>query len=505
MAGKSQFNPQLFQSAPILSGAYLMRLPALLCFSLACSLAVLPAVGHAEKNTKGGPFRAGAYAIDVTPLELPVIVNGGMRERMVDKVVDRLHARCLVLDDGQTKLVIAVVDSCMIPRTLLDQAKEMASKSTGIPVENMLISATHTHQAPSVFGCLGSDADAKYSAFLPPQIAKGIVMAHKNLAPARIGWGVAHDKKNVYIRRFLMKPGKASTTRFTGKTNDRAQMNPGFNNPNAIRRLGVPDTAVSVLSVQTPQGLPIALLANYSTHYAGGPALSADYFGVFASLVAKKLGGGDRGDAPPFMAAMTNGTSGDTNCLDFTRPANRKYDRFTVGADVAAAALEAYEKIEYKDQAPLAMREAKLPLNIRAPDAAEVAEATEYLKQFNGRKPQVLDEIYARETVLLGKMPVSRKIKLQAIRIGSLGIAAIPNEVYSSTGLSIKKHSPFKTTFTIELANGCEGYLAPPEQHKLGGYTTWRARSSCLETGAEPKVRKKIMSLLGEVAGNSTD
>ena len=45
-----------------------------------------------------------------------------------------------------------------------------------------------------------------------------------------------------------------------------------------------------------------------------------------------------------------------------------------------------------------------------------------------------------------------------------------------------------KTTMNISLANGGEGYIAPPEQHKLGGYTTWRARSSCLEELAEPKI-----------------
>ncbi|MCR9117235.1 MAG: hypothetical protein NXI22_09860, partial [bacterium] len=40
-------------------------------------------------------FQAGAYAIDITPLELPVIVNGGMLSRTTDTIVDRLHARCL--------------------------------------------------------------------------------------------------------------------------------------------------------------------------------------------------------------------------------------------------------------------------------------------------------------------------------------------------------------------------------------------------------------------------
>ena len=116
-------------------------------------------------------FRAGAFAIDITPLELPVLVNGNMNAVLADKVNDRLHARCLVLDDGTNQVAIVIVDSCMIPRTLLDDAKEMASKATGIPTSHMLISATHTHSAPSSYGCLGTDADAKYIRFLPPQIA----------------------------------------------------------------------------------------------------------------------------------------------------------------------------------------------------------------------------------------------------------------------------------------------------------------------------------------------
>ncbi|MCP4812171.1 MAG: hypothetical protein GY888_06650, partial [Planctomycetaceae bacterium] len=68
-------------------------------------------------------LRAGAVAIDVTPLKLPVIINGSMVEKTADKIVDRLHARCLVLDDGTIQVAIVVVDSCMMPRKLLDHAK----------------------------------------------------------------------------------------------------------------------------------------------------------------------------------------------------------------------------------------------------------------------------------------------------------------------------------------------------------------------------------------------
>ena len=92
-----------------------------------------------------------------------------------------------------------------------------------------------------------------------------------------------------------------------------------------------------------------------------------------------------------------------------------------------------------------------------------------------------------------------------SLAIGGLGIAAIPNEVYGSTGLQIKAESPLKPTFNASLANGYAGYLPPPDQHKLGGYTTWRARSSCLEEEAEPKIVAKLLELLDTVAERRRD
>jgi len=142
--------------------------------SLFLSLVVAAAADVPAKKT----FQAGAYAINVSPLKFPVIVNGGMTERTADKITDPLHARCLVLSDGQTKVALVVVDSCMMPRDLLDEAKQMASRATGIPTAHMLISATHTHSAPGVHGCLGSDKDEDYARFLAPQIAKGIAEAN---------------------------------------------------------------------------------------------------------------------------------------------------------------------------------------------------------------------------------------------------------------------------------------------------------------------------------------
>ena len=202
------------------------------------------------------------------------------------------------------------------------------------------------------------------------------------------------------------------------------------------------------------------------------------------------------------MAAHANATSGDTWLMDYTQKERRKFSIEGVAEDVSNAALEAYQTIKYYDWVPIVMEERLLTLGVRMPSAEEVAEARDFAKTFADRKPKNVEEVYARETIILSEMPPTRELKLQAIRIGALGISAIPNEVYGSTGLAIKRDSPLKMTFTIELANGCEGYLLPPDLLKLGGYTAWRARTACLEPEAEPKIRKMIDELLDEVAGN---
>ncbi|NQT84437.1 DUF1028 domain-containing protein, partial [bacterium] len=449
----------------------------------------------------GKEFLAGAYAIDITPRKFPVIVNGSFQERTATRAHDSLHARCLVLDDGTTRVAIVVVDSCLMPRELLDEAKQQAQKATGIPTDRMLISATHTHSAPSVMGALGSDADHEYSRFLPAQIAKGIELAVRNLAPAVVGWAVARDSEDTHCRRWILRPDRVRVDPF-GQRTVRAMMHPGYQNPDFVGPAGPIDPDVSMLSVQSRvsrDGTPVALLANYSMHYFGSPALSADYYGRFAEKF-KRLIGADDAD-PPFVGIMSQGTSGDLHWMDYSRPRDaQNIDSFAEA--VARVAFEAYKKIQHRDWAPLVMREEKLTLGVRLPDASRLAWAKQVMAGMKGPKPTALPEIYAREQLLLMEQP-RRELKLQALRIGDLGIAAIPCEVFGITGLKIKKQSPLVPTFTIELANGAEGYIPPPEQHKLGGYTTWEARTAGLEVEAEPKIVDAMLELLEDVSGRS--
>ena len=443
------------------------------------------------------PLRAGAHAIDITPTKFPILVNGGFTARTATKAHDRLHARCLVLASGPTRLAIAVVDSCLIPRALLDQAKALAARATGIPVENMLISATHTHSAPSAVGALGTGADADYVKYLPPRIAEGIRLAAANLTPARVGHAVIDMPQYTYCRRWIMRSDKVRADPF-GKRTVRAMMHPGYQNPAFTGPSGPSDPALSILAVQSTEGRPIALLANFAMHYYGSPMLSADYFGLFATKVEKALGPTDAGR--PFVGIMSHGTSGDIWRVDYGQPrAHQTMDAYAEA--LARPACEAFRRITYRSGAPLVMREARLTLTVRTPDAERVAWARKIIAAIEaGKKVGMYQRVYSREQIHLLETP-TRELKLQALRIGEVGLTAIPCEVYALTGLKIKARSPLAATINIELANGAEGYIPPPEQHVLGGYNTWAARSACLEVGAEPKIVEAVLGLLEHVAG----
>jgi hypothetical protein len=203
------------------------------------------------------------------------------------------------------------------------------------------------------------------------------------------------------------------------------------------------------------------------------------------------------------VALLSNGTSGNINNINFRKkgPSAAPYERVRAVADVVAKeALRVYQGLRYQDWVPLRIEQTELALGVRRPDPAEVERAEAILAKANGRALSTPAEVFARETMRLKDYPGEVRIVLQALRVGDLGIAAIPCEVFVETGLAIKKQSPFQQTFTIELANGCSGYLPTPEHHRLGGYETWRAQSSFLEVQAEPKIFETVMGLFGKLS-----
>jgi hypothetical protein len=446
-------------------------------------------------------LKAGVATIDVTPEKFPVRVNCYFNERIATAAADRLHARALVLDDGTTRILLCVVDSCMMPREFLDKVKELAAKPSGIPVENMMISATHTHSAPAVMGCLGCDADEVYPKFLESQLVRAITMAAKNLVPAKAGWAVTHAPKHTYNRRWILRSDKVRNDPF-GNPTVRANMHPGYQHPDFIGPSGPVDDSLSLLALRTHDDKPLAVLANFSMHYFGSPALSSDYFGLFCAGLAKRIDA----EKPPWVA-MSQGTSGDLMWMDYGSPEKKiTIQEYTDG--LMQIAHDAYKKIEYKTDVPLKMKETKLTLNRRVPDAKRLEWAHKVMAGVKNGKVQSQQEIYAREALMLHAEP-KRELKLQAIMIGKGGIYAIPNEVFALTGLLLKGSSGFEPAFVVELANGAEGYIPSQAQHALGGYTTWPARTAALTIDAESKISDTLsdmgLSLSGRGFGDDLE
>jgi neutral ceramidase len=377
----------------------------------------------------------------------------------------------------------------------------VTTSATGIPRSHQLMSSTHTHSATTARGpskVIWEDELTEYQVFLANRIADGVRCAMNNLEPARIGWGAVDEPSEVFNRRWYVKDMGLLSNPFGGV--DQVRMNPPSGSPALDRPAGPIDPQVSFLSLQSTSGRPIALLANYSLHYVGGvPSgeVSADYFGYFARDITKLLRASDQ--SPAFVGAMSNGTSGDINNINFPQQsADRKsyanYEKMQeVAKKVATRVWEAHQQIQFHDWVALSAEAAELPLQVRKP-TPEMLTHFAAVRATGEDNATGHDLIYAERIDKLKDAPEEVRVTLQAMRIGDLGIAAIPFETFVEIGLELKREIPCKQAFTIELANGSFGYLPTPEQHRLGGYETWLG-TNYVEHQASPKIVKTLLEL----------
>lgn len=467
---------------------------------LSTALFALAATAQSQRQPL---FQAGAALVDITP-PLGELIVGGWNPVPATYIHDALHARALVLDDGQTRLAVVLCDNVGIPRTVFDRAKQLTEAGVGLAAENVLLAATHTHSASSARDSqnylrapTGQAEFTWYQEFLAQRIADCIAQAVSNLQPARIGWGRGEEPREVFNRRWFMKDGGDTLNPFGGV--DRVRMNPPAASDDLLEPAGPTDPEIVFISVQALDGSPLALLANYSLHYVGGvPAghISADYFALFADQIGRMLGA-DR-SSPPFVGILSNGTSGDVNNINFRLPRERRqpYEKMRLVANrVAGEVFKAYQDVEHRDWVPLSARYTEISLGTRRVGPEQLKWAQEVLARPETVAPNHrLERTYAERTLSMAEYPPTLPIPLQAFRIGDLAIAAVPAEVFTDIGLELKRRSPFPGTFTISLANGWYGYLPTVEHHKLGGYETWLGTSR-LEIEAAPKIVEELLGM----------
>ena len=149
----------------------------------------------------------GAATSNITP---PIGPHQAVRSSrpQATHVHDELHARCLVLDDGQAKLALVVCDLRHMSAEVAAerQADHPADDRHPAGVRASSRRPTRTpRRAPRLEEREGQPY-YDYGAFLTRRIADGVVRAVNQLEPARIGWGVVEEPTQVFNRRWFLKP-----------------------------------------------------------------------------------------------------------------------------------------------------------------------------------------------------------------------------------------------------------------------------------------------------------
>ena len=469
-------------------------------------LIVLPlfaAVSLFAADVPKAPLMAGAATSNITP-ELGGEVVGGFAPFPCTHIHDELHARCLVLDDGKTKLALVVCDLLGLHRSVSVKARELIEAETGIPAANVLISGTHTHSAVNALGgpVRGYFSDLEltdFQRFVARRIADGVRRATNLLRPAEIAFGTVDVPEHVHIRRWFLKEGTMPLNPF-GKI-DKVKMNPGAGNPNLVEPAAKPDPTISFIAVREPGGRLISVYSAYSLHYVGGVGsghISADYYGYFCEALKRLQSSG--GEDPPFVGIMANGTSGDANNINFTNPQPRKpaYEQMRyVAEDVASKVNAALSGVKWDSTAPLAARYRELDVKWRQiPD-----ELITWAKETEANAPRIkggkadLPLAYAGRVQRLAAASLETKTPVQILRIGDVCIGTTPCETFAETGFEFRERSPFTKSFMVELAHGYYGYMPTPRHFELGGYETWPGTNNL-----EPQASVKMMNALLEMA-----
>ncbi len=451
-------------------------------------------------------FRAGASTSNITP-EIGEMIIGGFLPFPSTHVHDELHARCLVLDDGSTKLALVVCDLLGLHRSVSEQARRWVEEETGIPASHVMISATHTHSAASALGDhpRGYRSDMEltgYQRFVARRIADGVRRALNEMRPAEVGFGRVDAPEHVFNRRWFLREGAATPNPF-GKA-DRVKMNPGAGSADLVEPAGPVDPTVSFLAVREPGGRLISVFSAYSLHYVGGVGqghISADYYGMYCEALKGLVGEG----ASQFVALMANGTSGDVNNINFRspRPSKPEYVQMrAVAEDLAHKVHGALGGVQWLAHARLGARYRELDVAWRRVDgellqwAQSVQAAAPGESRLAGKAD--LPTIYAGRVQRLAAASAETKLPVQVLKVGGVCIGTSPCETFAETGLEFKKGSPFGDSFMVELANGYYGYMPTPRHFELGGYETWPGTNN-LEPEASVKVVRALLEMAAEL------
>ena len=445
-------------------------------------------------------FRVGFAAADITP---PVGWRraGNYTELISTGVNDPLTTKAMVVQDGDVTFAFVGNDLCSVPRDLTDLARLRASRLTGMPAANIVITATHTHGGPEYLGPLreflhqramkannGIDPHEPidYRKQLVERWADAIAAAWSNRQPASLELVIPRLEGIAHNRRYWMKDGSVG-------------WNPRKGDTNIFRPAGPVDTDFPfLLARRADRTEALGSLAVFAMHTAvyGGPAFGADFPGHFQTNLTAVFGS-------KFISIFGEGCAGDVNHANPFSPDPQHWTNLSpaIGRAMAQVALTNLPYATRIKPGLLAVRSAVVmapvtPISYVEHDAAK--KLMESLDQNGAAFLVVVDawrKIFRKQfwDQHDGQLPQ----EVQVVRFDAdTALVTLPHEVFTELGLGIKAASPFRRTFVVTLANDLDFYIPTRRAFEEGNYEP----TTCpLEPGCGERLVAAAVKLLNEL------
>ena len=438
---------------------------------------------HVPRSTAPPRVRAGVGKRLITPPVGGPLV-GIVQRDLADGsrgVHDQLYARALVLDDTLSTVALISVELFAVARDLTAEIARNVSARTGIPPDNVVVVASHTHSGPSVSQTIvGGEPDGDWVTVLVSEVTNAVEDAFKSMRLARLGVGVGQCPVTLKLHK-RSPDGKLAPVAGELPQDTAVASEPA-------------DPDLGVIRITDLNGRNIAFVANFACQPStvrtdGAFLISADFPGIFASLVEEAF--------PSSVVLFTNGAAADIvhrqYAHDDAQTSVGYRDTMLVAELLADETIRLAYKIRPRQRASLAVakRRITLPLDMRKAPTARAKQSKRAFQGVSKLEKQVLakeqpsgllDTSAARfiaesrwfpamaEKVRRGKCSRQVETALWAVSIGDLVLMTAPGEMYSDSGKEVKRRSPFSRTFILGYAGDYLGFLAPHTVYEEGGW-----------------------------------
>jgi len=398
-----------------------------------------------------------------------MVISGGIHPRYSSKQDGKLRASAVIIEKG-TKVAIISCDVLMLQRDILDDACREIDKETGIPFENILITATHTHHAPSTVSVHGYERDAKFCENVKGAIISAVEAAERGLkdaGEAEAHFWLGNEATVGQNSRLLLKDG---TIYWVGPRED------------ALRPTGPFDPDLPVISFKKRDGGLEAILFNHSTHNIGtlsGESRSPGFYGLVSQQLETELG---------TKVIFLPGAFGSTHNLFL--PAEEIVLR------MKSAIKEALSESRRLNISAILSEKREFEYRVRKFDESAEEKAVSYY--CNKRVPDMstIDVFRRMRSELSEHQGDKRRSWLHAILLGDVALVGVPGELFTKLGMWIKRLSPFRYTYVVSLANDWIGYIPDELAFELGGYQVWTGFHSFVEKGTGEMVVDEAVRML---------